>query len=114
MAHGKVAHDGQQIVKKFARNTPAGREAEVDLFIRAVEIASAGFDQPESVGQDRILFHHVGILIAVDHFNAEKAHIQKIFHNTLKLGDDIPTPRHNFSTFEAIGEEKRGIWPFRK
>jgi len=26
--------------------------------------------------------------------------------------DDIP--RQNFSTFEAIGEEKRGIWPFRK
>jgi chromosome partitioning protein len=31
-----------------------------------------------------------------------------------KLGDDIPSTRHNFSTFEAIGEEKRGIWPFRK
>jgi len=28
--------------------------------------------------------------------------------------DDIPPPRQNFSTFEAIGEEKRGIWPFRK
>ena len=27
--------------------------------------------------------------------------------------DDIPVPRQNFSTFEAIGE-KRGIWPFRK
>jgi chromosome partitioning protein len=28
--------------------------------------------------------------------------------------DDIPPPRANFSTFEAIAEEKRGIWPFRK
>jgi chromosome partitioning protein len=28
--------------------------------------------------------------------------------------DDIPPPRQNFSTFEAIGEEKSGIWPFRK
>jgi chromosome partitioning protein len=28
--------------------------------------------------------------------------------------DDIPQPRQNFSTFDAIGEEKRGIWPFRK
>jgi chromosome partitioning protein len=28
--------------------------------------------------------------------------------------DDNPLPRQNFSTFEAIGEEKRGIWPFRK
>jgi chromosome partitioning protein len=28
--------------------------------------------------------------------------------------DGNPPPRQNFSTFEAIGEEKRGIWPFRK
>jgi chromosome partitioning protein len=28
--------------------------------------------------------------------------------------DDIPAPRSNFSTFDAIGEEKSGIWPFRK
>ena len=28
--------------------------------------------------------------------------------------DDIPQPRHDFSTLEAIGEEKSGIWPFRK
>jgi chromosome partitioning protein len=28
--------------------------------------------------------------------------------------DDIPPPRQNFSTLEAIGEEKSGIWPFRK
>ena len=28
--------------------------------------------------------------------------------------DDIPPPRQDFSTLEAIGEEKTGIWPFRK
>src|SRR5438874_2025438 len=57
-------------------NAPAIGDAEPDVFlVRPVEVAAAGLEQAEAVGQLGVLLDEGGVVVAVNRFDADQAEI---------------------------------------
>src|SRR5687768_4458597 len=83
-AHERVPLD--ELVHQLPRHPPALRGAEVDvLLVAAVEVAAAGLEQAEAVGEPGVLFGQLRRVVAVNDLKAHQAHVGQVLHHALEL-----------------------------